>query len=99
LVRPPAGEEDLLVPERAGDRERMQPLPLTGVAADEDERQRPAEPLEPARVRPDEQRQPLDGGVAAHIEEDRRGSAERPEVPPSVGDGAGSAALVPAQRL
>src|SRR6266540_4368210 len=63
----------------------MLSLPLAGVAADEDERQRPAEPL--------------DGGVAAHIEDDRLGFAEGPEIRLLVGDGAGSAALVPAQRL
>jgi hypothetical protein len=78
-VRPPAGEEDLLVSERAGGGERLLPLPLAGVAADEDERQRPAEPLERPRMRPDEKRQPLDGGVAAEIEENRRGLAEGPE--------------------
>jgi hypothetical protein len=50
-VRPPAGEEDLVVRERAGGGERMLPLPFAGVAADEDERQRPAEPLERARAR------------------------------------------------
>src|SRR6266540_584821 len=99
LVRPPAGEEDLVVPERAGGGERMLPLPFAGVAADEDERQRPAEPLERPRVRHDEKRQPLDGGVAAHIEENRLSFAEGPEIRLPVGDGAGSAALVPTQRL
>jgi hypothetical protein len=77
----------------------MLPLPLAQVAADEDERQRPPEPLERPRVRPDEKRQPLDGGVAAQIEENRLSFAEGPEIRLPVGDGAGSAALVPAQRL
>jgi len=79
-VRPPAGKEDLVVPERAGGGERMLPLPLAGVAADEDQRQRPAEPLERARVRPDEKRQPLDGGVAAHMKENRLSFGKRPEI-------------------
>src|SRR6266511_1126637 len=98
-MRPPAGEEDLAVPERAGGGERMLSLPFAGVAADEDERQRPVEPLERPRVCPDEKRQPLDGGVAAHIEENRLSFAEGPEIRLPVGDATGSAALVPAQRL
>ena len=56
VVGPPAGEEDLLVSECAGDRERVFALPLAGAAADEHERQRPAEPRERLRVRPDQER-------------------------------------------
>ena len=52
----PAGEEDLLVSERAGDRERVLAFPLARVAAEEDERQRPAEPFERTCVSADQER-------------------------------------------
>jgi hypothetical protein len=52
----PAGEEGLLVSERAGDRERVLAFPLAGVAAKEDERRRPAERFERTCVSADQER-------------------------------------------
>src|SRR5687768_7034891 len=98
-MRPPAGEEELLVSECAGDRERVLALPLAGATPDEHERKRPAEPRERLGVRSKQQRQPLDRRETSDVEQDRLRLLEWPQVAVLVGDAAGNAALVPAERL
>ena len=99
VMRAPAGEEDLLVADRPGDRERVLAFPLAGAAAHQHQRQRPAELLKRLRVRPDQEWQPLDGGVTADVEHDRLGLLERPQVGLGIGDSARGATFVPAERL
>src|SRR6266508_6653560 len=96
---PPAGEEDVPVSECTGDREGVFALPLTGAAPDQHERQRPAEPRERLGVRSEQERQPLDRREAADVEQDLLRLLEWPQVVAAVGDAAGHAALVPAERL
>src|SRR6266545_4115452 len=96
---PPAGEEELPVSECTGDREGVFALPLARAAADQHERQRPAEPRERLGVRSEQERQPLDRREAADVEQDRLRLLNRPQVAVLVGDAAGNAALVPAERL
>src|SRR6266702_524018 len=74
-------------------------FPLAGTAPDENERQRPPEPGERLGVRPDQERQPLDGRVAADVEQDRLRLLKWRQVVVLVGDAAGDATLVPAERL
>jgi hypothetical protein len=64
LVRSPAGEEHMLVPEARCRGERVLPFPLAGVAADEHERRGRAEPLVHAGVGGDQERKPLHGREA-----------------------------------
>src|SRR5262245_46058583 len=73
----------------------MLALPLARVTAHKHKRQGAAEPLERARMRSDQKRQPLDGRVAADIDEDRPRGAEGSEILLAVGDAAGAAAFVP----
>jgi hypothetical protein len=56
LMRAPAGEEDLPVPDPPRYGERILPLPLARMAADEHERCGLAEPLDRTRVRADQKR-------------------------------------------
>src|ERR687891_1687280 len=99
LVRAPAGEEDVPVagPPRCG--ERMLPLPLARMAADEHERLRLAEQLDGARVRADQERQALDRREATHVEEERAAGPEGSELLVGISDAPGTTALVPAARL
>src|SRR6266536_732879 len=99
LVRAPASEEDLAVsdPPRRG--ERMLPLPLARMAADEYERRRPAEQPDSTRVGADQERQALDRRVATDVEEDRAAGPEGSELLVAVGDAPRPPALVPAARL
>jgi hypothetical protein len=98
-MRAPAGEEDLPVPEPPRCRERMLPLPLARMAADEHERCGLAEPLNHTRVGADQERQALDRRVATDVEEDRVGGPEGSKLRVSVGDAPRPAALIPAARL
>src|SRR5882724_2639513 len=77
----------------------MLPLPLARVAADEDERRRPAEPLDGTRVGADQERQALDRRVTTDVEEDRAAGPEGRELLVTVGDAPRPTALVPAARL
>jgi hypothetical protein len=99
LVRAPAGEEDLPVPDPLRRGERVLPLPLARMAADEYERRRPAKPRDSARVGADQERQALDRRVATDVEEDRAAAPEGRELLVTVGDAPRPAALVPAARL
>jgi hypothetical protein len=97
LVGAPAGEEDLAVPDPSRCGERMLPLPLAQVAADEHELRRPAEPLD--SVGADQERQALDRRVATDAEEGRAAGPEGGELLVTVGDAPRPTALVPAARL
>jgi hypothetical protein len=66
-VRAPAGEEDLSVPDPPRGSERVLPLTLAGMAADEHERRGPSEPLDRTRVGADQERQALDRRVATDV--------------------------------
>src|SRR6266516_1331616 len=99
LVRAPAGKEDLPVPDPPRRGERMLPLPLTGMAADEHERRGLAEPLDGTRVRADQEREALDRRVATDVEEDRAAGPEGRELLVTVGDAPRPTALIPAARL
>jgi hypothetical protein len=99
VVRAPAGEEDLPVPDPPRCGERMLPLPLARMAADEHERRRLAQPLDGPRVGADQERETLDSRVATDVEEDRAAGLEGSELLVSVGDAPRSTALIPAARL
>src|SRR6266516_2002653 len=96
LVRAPAGEEDLPVPDPACGGEWLLPLPLARMTADERQRRRPAEPRNRTRVGADQERQALDRRVATDVEEDRAAGPEGSELLVAVGDAPRSTALVPA---
>ena len=80
----PAGEEDVAQPEALDRLDRVLALPLAGIAAEQDEggavREAPARP----RVGLDQQRQALDLGEAARVEQHR--SVQRLEIGLRVGD-------------
>src|SRR5204862_5714449 len=99
LVRAPAGEEDLPVadPPRCG--ERMLPLPLARMAADEHERRGLAERLDRARVGADQEREALDRRIASDVEVDRTARPEGGKVLVAVADAPRPAALIPAAWL
>ena len=78
----PAGEEDVRVAGLAHDLQRVLALPLPREAAEQHERRRLLEALPRARVRADQERDPLDLGVAAHVEQHRPARAERLELAP-----------------
>jgi hypothetical protein len=99
LVRAPAGEEDLPVSDPPRRRERMLPLPLARMAADEYERRRPAEPRDRTGMGADQERQTLDRRVATDVEEDRAAGSEGSEVLVTVGDAPRLPALIPAAGL
>src|SRR6266516_5701474 len=99
LVRAPAGEEDLPVPDPPRGGKRMLPLPLARGAADEHEWRGPAEPLYSLRMSADQERQALDRREASDVEEDRAAGPEGGELLVTVGDAPRPAALVPAARL
>jgi hypothetical protein len=77
LVRSPASEEHVLVPETGCRGERVLPFPLAGVAAYQHKwRGRASEPLVRAGVGCDQERKPLHGRIAADVKQDRRSSLE-----------------------
>ena len=71
VVAAPAGQEDVLDAGLADHLERVLALPLPRVAAEQHERRADVEPLARARVRADQQRDALDLGVAADVEQHR----------------------------
>ena len=73
-------------------------LPISGVAADKNERDGRFELCPGAGVRADQERKPLDGGEAAEVEEDGPGG-ERRELFVAVGNASGRRVRVPALRV
>ena len=94
----PSGKEHVAGTALLDGSKRMHALPFPGEATEQDQRDRPLVALAVARVRADHQMDPLDLGVAAHIDEDRP-VGEDLEVVLGVGHAPRLPRLVPAARI